>query len=212
MPFKHACFVSYAHPNPGNLVLPKFILELKRCLQSEVDLQISTDCRVYVDEERLRPGYLFPEALAQAMCESACWIMVFAPSYADRGYCRREYLAMLDLQTKRRASLGDRLAPEIGMIIPILLRGTIAELPPEIRESVHVETRLGRYLMGGGKLHRNPAFVDCVMEIMDTIRETWRATRCSETIALECRDYRLPADGGSWSDERGGARSLPTRQ
>ena len=67
-PFKYACFVSYCH---GQYALVKgFIDQFKTALKAE--LEPFLDEEVFIDEDRLKPGFKYDEALAQAICQSAC--------------------------------------------------------------------------------------------------------------------------------------------
>ncbi len=68
----YACFVSYCH---GQYDLVKgFIDQLKTALKSELDALM--DEELYIDEERLRPGYHYNEELARAICQSVCMVVV----------------------------------------------------------------------------------------------------------------------------------------
>lgn len=201
MPFKHACFVSYPHCDPASDVLPPFIDALTVRLRSELDAYIGTGHTVYWDKANLHPGSRFNDALAQAMCESACWIIVFVPIYGEHSYCRREYLAMLELDSRRRDTLGSRLPRDLGMIFPIVLRGKIAQLPHEIRDSAHADELLGQCQMSGGNLQDNPTFYAHTAGIATKILDVWNTMRSQGYVTPECNEYLLPDDSGPWPVE-----------
>jgi hypothetical protein len=66
MPIKYSCFISYAHGQEE--LMRTFVDELKDALKSSLEPYL--DEEVYIDEERLRPGFRFNEALARAICEA----------------------------------------------------------------------------------------------------------------------------------------------
>ena len=77
MGFRYACFVSYCH---GQHELMKgFIDQLKTALKAELELLMNEE--LYIDEERLSPGYRYNEELARAICQSVCMIVVYSPKY-----------------------------------------------------------------------------------------------------------------------------------
>src|SRR3954447_18759174 len=107
MAFKYSCFISYCH---GQEELMKgFMDQLKRALKAELEPLL--DEEVYIDDERLKPGSLYNEALASAICESICMIVVYSPRYERHEYCRREFAAMESLEQPRKQMLGRGAPP-----------------------------------------------------------------------------------------------------
>jgi hypothetical protein len=82
-------------------------------------------------------GYNFDEALFKAICQSICMVVVYSPKYEDHVYCLREYTAMERIEMKRKEILGNKASNEVGMIIPIVLRGLQEGLPDKIRKQRH---------------------------------------------------------------------------
>jgi hypothetical protein len=116
MPFtyKHDFFVSYPHMPPDNIV-PDFVNELVKAIRYlRTGDQIPEP--VYVDKERLRPGFRWKPELARALCHSRAMLAVYTSDYFSREYCAREWDMMAELETKR---LGKSTH---SMIIPILFR------------------------------------------------------------------------------------------
>jgi hypothetical protein len=156
MPPKHACFISYRHVGQNEL-LNSFLEQLSRSLSFELQLWLK-ECPeggVYLDRERLQGGDFYNEALATALCESACMIMVFIPLYfdKDRPYCTREYKAMELLEKERLARLDSEQRTH-GLIIPIILRGG-NDLPDEIKEGRQYYD-FQSFGLAGPELHRHP--------------------------------------------------------
>jgi hypothetical protein len=149
----------------------RFIEELVEGLKSSLGPYVDADQQVFIDRERLKPGYRFTETLAQAMCESACWIMVYVPRYRDHPYCRREFLAMLELETRRHALLGAALKPDHGMIIPIILRGDVRDLPSVVRDHRLVDEKFREFTTTEARMAANPNFNDSIERIARSIWE-----------------------------------------
>src|SRR5689334_16819835 len=98
MPFKYSCFISYR--NGRNDLMRQFINDLEQALKAYIEPWLVEE--VYIDRDRLLPGYEYNEALAHAICQSVCMIVVYSPTYQDSSYCLREYAAMERLEEKRR--------------------------------------------------------------------------------------------------------------
>src|SRR5262245_13808013 len=99
MAINYACFISYRHGQ--SQLSERIISDLATALSNELSLYTSK--KVYVDRERLKGGDFYNEHLARALCESACMIMVFTPTYFDEQstFCAREFKAMEFLEAKR---------------------------------------------------------------------------------------------------------------
>src|SRR5688572_29920864 len=128
MPIRYSCFISYPH-GQGD-VLKKFMEQLKQALVSSLEVWLRKD--VYMDD-RHTPVYNVNEGIAEAICESVCMIVVFAPVYAESPYCLREFIAMENVEKKRKQKLGDQFDRTSRMIIPIILRGDLENLPIKIK-------------------------------------------------------------------------------
>lgn len=149
MPFKYACFLSYrvgAEPGVNNLYLT-----LKRKLAEQVDLYMP-GLGVYLDQERLQGGDLYNSELAHALCHSVCMVVLFSPQYFDveHTYCAREYQAMVRLE-ERRLGLSEQEIPK-GLIVPVIIRGT---LPRAIKEQRH-SFSLSEHLLVASDIGRKP--------------------------------------------------------
>jgi hypothetical protein len=114
--YHHDFFVSYPHM-PKENILTEFVEELVKSinfLQTGDKLAES----VYIDKERLMPGFRWKSELSRALCHSRAMLAVYTDDYFSRVYCLSEWDAMVDLEIKR---LGK---PAHSMIIPILLRAS----------------------------------------------------------------------------------------
>jgi len=75
---KYGCFISYCH---GQYDLTRrFVEQLVSALQSSLEPYFDSGNCVFIDKDRLQPGYKFNEALGEAVCKSICMIVVCCPS------------------------------------------------------------------------------------------------------------------------------------
>lgn len=187
MAFKYACFVSYAH---GQYDLVKgFIDQLKAALKSELEPLL--DEEVYIDEERLKPGYRYNEALALAICESVCMIVVHSPKYWRHDYCVREFEGMEALEVSRLTLLGGSAGPG-SFIIPIVLRGD-DELPDRISGNKHY-ANFSKFTLAAPDIIRNPEYIGEIRRIAGVIYDmykTFRAAPAADPCTL-CTTFTLP--------------------
>jgi hypothetical protein len=193
MPFEYACFISYRHGQ--RKLVQRIVNDLYDALCSELEAQFGRDA-VYLDRDRLQGGDFYNEALATALCQSVCMIVVFTPAYFDHEhtYCTREYKAMERLETERLRLLPPAYRKH-GLIIPIVFRGE-KYFPQELKESRQYHN-FGDFLLCDPEIWRHPHYASKIKEIADYI-----ADRCSEFRALArqddpcscCEEFTLPTE------------------
>lgn len=188
MPIRYACFISYPH---GQTDLTKrFIDELKTALAEQVEGW--QDEQVYLDEERLKPGYKFNESIARAICESVCMIVVYSPRYEKHPYCLREYAAMEQLEAKRLSLIGKPELVDKGMIIPVLFRGK-DYLPEKIGRRIHYldfENYITPRSIGGDEKYATQ-IADLARYIYSLFHEMEQS---NTDVCVDCDQFRLPAE------------------
>jgi hypothetical protein len=186
MAFKYSCFISYCH---GQYELTKgFIEQLKQALKAELEPLL--DEEVYIDEERLKPGYRYNEALAKAICQSICMIVVYSPRYERHEYCGREFAGMEILEQTRRQMLG-QVVPASGFIIPVIFRGE-ADLPPRITQGRHYAD-FSQFTLATANISRNPQYVTEIRKIAQVIYERYQAFEAAAADACApCATFLLP--------------------
>ena len=196
MPFQYSCFISYRH-GEGEL-LTRFIEELKKSLKSSLEPYLTEG--IFIDD-RLSAGYRYNEALARAICQSVCMIVVYAPIYERSSYCLREFTAMQLLEEERFKALEEQLKakalegafpPEFGLIIPILLRGKAEELPPRIRGHIHF-CDFSKFTTASVEMTRHQEFVDKIEQIARYIYDVYESfQRAGWDPCSQCTSFRLP--------------------
>lgn len=186
--FKYACFISYSH---GEQELVKgFIDQFKAALKAY--LEPFMDEGVYVDVDRLKAGFKYDEALAQAICQSVCMVVVYSPVYERRSYCGREYAAMEWLEAKRLARLAGADASR-GLIIPVVLRG-FEQLPARIQQGRQA-IDFSHFTLATQEMSRNPDFVERIQEIAQQIYAHFTAfSAAGDDPCQDCLAFSLPVE------------------
>jgi hypothetical protein len=128
----YSCFISYRHPATSGGREEKLIQHVVRALKDHLEVY-THDHAVYFDQQRLVPGYEYNEALAKAICRSACMVVVYWPSYLESDYCRKEIRTMLAIEKERRELLGSALHG-CRLFLPVIIRGRFEDLPREVRD------------------------------------------------------------------------------
>lgn|SRR5215213_9195515 len=189
MEFKYSCFISYRdYRNETNSQL---IRDLHEALSDE--MQFHLEAPVFLDEERLGPGYSYNEVLATALCESLCMILVYTPRYFDANgtYCAREYRAMVELEKERLSSLPDADLKRQGLIIPIVIRGE-DDLPAEIK-STRTYWNFGAMTLAQ-PVKRHPEYAGQIKELAAHIGKLYKSYKSLSEIHRKCDKYRLPLE------------------
>jgi TIR domain len=181
MPFRNACFISYALSDSE--IMRSLVDDLHAALADAVAMYV--DLPVFVDYQRLKPGYRFDEKIAEAICQSVVGIVVFTPSYLQQEWCMRELRAMQLLEQNRLQVLGNAALPGKGFIVPVVLRGS-DYLPPEIRDRQFVN--FDRYFTG----FKPKYFQENVEGIARLIFDWHEATRASgKDLCANCAEFRI---------------------
>jgi hypothetical protein len=141
---------------------------------------------VYRDVTRLKGGQFFNNALARALCESVCMIVVYIPAYfsAENPYCAREFRAMEQLERKRLQLLNSSGPSQHGFIIPIVCRD-MQGVPKEIVSRRHCYD-FEPILTRGSKLANDKQARIKIAEIARYIRD--RHTELSALRQDPCQD------------------------
>jgi len=192
MPFKYSCFISYRH---GQRELAERIInDLHKALSNELEMLLNEE--VFVDRERLKGGTFYNEELASALCESACMIVVFTPTYFDKkfSYCAREYKAMEKLESERLKSLGKSVDKKYGLIIPIVFRGADS-IPSEIKERRQYYS-FEAFQLSDVEMSRHPNYAGKIKEIAKYIYDRYKAMVALNSDVCECcTEFKLPREG-----------------
>jgi len=190
MPLKNACFISFR--NGQYDLTNRFVTDLHRGLCNELEAQLGRGIDVFFDQERLKGGYFFNEVIAEELCQSACLVLVYTPSYFDveHAYCAREYRGMLKLEEQRLALLKDDIKRTHGLIVPVVFRGD-KYLPAEIG-SVRHSYNFDQFSLSDRCMSKHKKYAPVLTEIADYIAERYRDLS-PQLTAVDCTQFTLPS-------------------
>jgi len=194
MGFEYSCFISYtAHENA---FVKRFANALHEFLNEE--LLASAGKPAYLDKKRLEAGFLYPGALAESLCRSACMICIYTTPYFQPGhlFCTREFMGMETLEKVRLKQLNcisQGKGKHEGLIIPLVLRGS-KTLPSVIKDSRHYES-LEDYQTYTRDIISNPYFADKLRPVCEYIADRFLELEKVENDPCACcNDFQLPTD------------------
>ena len=191
MGFEYSCFISYT--TNGSPLVRRFVNSLCEFLNEE--LPASAGKAAYLDQERLTAGFIYPEALAEALCRSACMICVYTVPYfgPDHLYCTREFLGMEKLERKRLNDLSQGSGKYKGLIIPLVLRGS--NTLPEIITGVRQYESIEDYATYDRDIISNPHFANQLRPVCDYIAERFlELNRIKIDPCCDCSEFKLPSN------------------
>jgi len=192
MSINYSCFISYPHSAQSE-VLGGLVKQLKKALENIIGLSIREE--VYLDEERLKPGYSLKKSFAEVICKSACMIVVFTRLYQESDYCLREFLVMENIERKRNEILGSSQDGEHRMIIPIIIRKVPPNksIPKKFEDIYYWD--LSGYSLLGFNLEAIEESKTKIDQIADLVVEHYSRLKQAEEDGLDnidCSSYDFP--------------------
>jgi hypothetical protein len=203
MSFKHSCFISYVRGQHD--LIREFLNQLTKALRSSLEPYF--DEGPYYDQE-LQAGEHFDQKLADAICRSVCMIVIYYPKYGTSEYCLREFEAMRSLEKDRLSLLGATRNSR-GLIIPILLRGKVEDLPEEIRNHIHC-CDFSKFTTATVDISKDPYYVAQIERIavyIDELRKDF--AKLNKNICDDCHTFRLPDPSTITPWQPGGSKPPP---
>jgi hypothetical protein len=189
MTFEWCCFISHRLAK-GTLAVG-ILADFREALANELELQL--DEKVYVSEGELKAGDFLDPALEQALCRSACMVLLFTGKYFSKThlYCAREFLAMKKLEESRLMELNVTGGKEHGLIIPVVLRD-LDHLPKQLRKRMWCDFQEFQQAEEG--IAKPKAYFEEIRKLGAYI-----AARCRELSAIPedddaCRSFHFPDD------------------
>lgn len=214
MSFSHACFLSYRHSDKEKTV--KFIEQFVDALENCLDQYVPDGIGVYLDKSRLKPGYRFNEAIAQALRESVCLVAILSMEYFRSEYCRREYVAMRKIEAQRRNATG-KPATDKGLIIPILVWASEDDVPQDIRNEIHFDPMKFSLTNLRGEIKYDPNQLEVMERIGQMVIELYRSFEkeglCQGAVNC-CAAINLPTEAeveDIWTPRPQTPQPLPSR-
>jgi hypothetical protein len=193
MPFEYACFISYPHGQRE--LLRRMVEDLYEALSNEIECFFRSK-KIFLDEKELIGGDR-TETLAKSLCKSICMIVVFTPAYFDEEHtcCAREFKAMEKLEKARLKYLKKSELDKSGLIIPIIFRGKIDDLPMEIRKRQYYF--FADFLLSSEHICKHDKYAGQITEIAERIHKIYKISAVSDDFPKSfenCDKFRLPEE------------------
>lgn len=202
--FKHACFISYRN---GSVVegkrepVPDLLNEFTRCLKEALTSEFRAmltphlDEPVFLDGNSLHLGDYIEENIADALCHSACMILVYTPNYFDerKTFCAREYLAMKKREAYCKDLKGEHNTNK-SLIFTLILRGSEDRIPNELGNSVYENFN---FFYPKTRIEHTRNYKDKIKAIANEIAELYNnfilyENRHQVKFCEVCADFALP--------------------
>jgi hypothetical protein len=186
----HACFISYRHPAASGSREELLINHVVKAITDHVQVY-THEHKVFYDKDRLVPGYQYDERLAEAICRSACMVIVYWPSYLESDYCKKEIQAMLHIEQKRRKILGSELNG-CRLFIPVILRGKYEDLPIGVTRNCHYLDYKAQAVQPNTNIGDDEATSEKLYKIAEYIKDLCDKMKAnSESLFDWCPQYRF---------------------
>ena len=209
--FEFPVFISWPHMIQARG--EEIVRAVTRALENR--FQDDGGASVFLDVERIKPGYVWDEAVRSSLCRSAVTVVFLVRTYFFSDFCRTEWAISEALSAQRLAENRKR-----STIIPILLARGLP-LPREV-EKLQFLDEFQELLVYGRDLTSHekwPGIVDGLAQqiysLIEEVCQSERDWRNEELLATEARPKRFswppraqPAEGNAGSDARA-KRSFP---
>ena len=130
MEFKYDCFISYRNGKQTDDLLNSFAEELHDALESEFAAYVDGKPEFFYDKLCLEEGMFIVNEIKRALRNSIFMLLIYTPNYLGGSlYCASELYYMLEVEKKRLEKLSEKGVADVSMIIPIILRGEVDDLP-----------------------------------------------------------------------------------
>lgn len=187
MAFGTACFISYPH-NAGKSV-DAFVTRLKEELQDRVAAVVPGPV---VTDHDFMTGADFNKAIAKAICESACLLVVYMPVYERKAFCIQEYVAMERHQASRYEKLERDLSDRLGMVIPLVYTGQEARIPAWISKKINYKNISKDTIADPVGIFDKQDFKQWLVSVADLIDQLYDEFKSAGGLCTSCGDDRLP--------------------
>lgn len=208
--FRHACFISYRNGSvvdgePVPDLLNEFVKSLKEALTSEFKALLTPhlDEPVFRDFDSLSTADYIEEQIANALCHSACMLVVYTPNYFDekKTFCSREYLAMRKREAFCLKMIGNQ-NPKKSLIFTVILRGEKDKLPDELKATVYEDFVYFHPEIG---IETSPLYKNKIQEIAEEITRVYRYfTQYQQDNKVKfcefCSTFELPTESEAGED------------
>lgn len=184
----YPCFISFRHY--GDEISDSFVRQFEECLSAELVPLIGS--RPFIDYNRMSPGYSLSQSIQQALCQSACMIIIWSPQYLteDHIWCAMEFYAMLELEKRRLQNLPQTERAK-KLIIPVIYRGS-KFYPSSLDDTLYLNFE--KFTLYNSEMIKNEFFADKIKDLAEYIFERIEAFKThGYTPWGDCADFNLPS-------------------
>ncbi|HTE10741.1 MAG TPA: toll/interleukin-1 receptor domain-containing protein [Chitinophagaceae bacterium] len=186
----YPCFISFRHFDDE--ISEAFIKQFVDCLNGYLTPLVGVG--PFIDYKRMQAGYKLSPAIADAICNSACMIVIWTPQYftSEHIWCAMEYKAMIDLEKKRLSLLpgGEQFK---GLIIPVIYRGS--KYYPSKLADQEIYLNFEKFGLYEEVMMKNKKFAEEIEKLADYIADRIDAFRRNNQNPWgSCNGFQLPSE------------------
>ena len=156
MHFKYCCFLSYRH---GDKTMATFASQIMDALKDELSMLLDdyNALPIFKDDRSIEVGDKIDPAIAQALCQSVCMLLIYTPNYLseEKPYCASELEGMIRLEKERITKLTGA-NEKTGFLITVILRGDQKELPQLLKDRQNED--FSAFALHTSEIRRNKKF------------------------------------------------------
>lgn len=177
--------------------MKRFSEEFNKALSDELEPYM--DEKIYIDSQRLLPGYQYNSALARAICESVCMVAVIVPKYFEHEYCVKELATMEAIENERRSCMTENVLVYRGLIIPVVLRGTSEYFPDKIIKNIHYSDVFTNFNSSCCRIYKDRYFMVEIRKIAKLIFDIYKVLKNHDSIVYkDCDGFNFAEDIDKW--------------
>lgn len=185
----YPCFISFRHF--GDRISEAFIKQFCECLSAE--LLPLTGQQPFIDSKRLQAGHSLKDEIADAICKSACMIVIWTPQYFNEEYlwCTMEYKAMKDLEEKRLEQLPFSEKSK-RIIIPVIYRGSIF-YPEKLKDIMYLNFE--NFTLYEAEMIQNKVYASEIKRLAEYITDRIKTFETKNIrYWRDCNNFSLPTE------------------
>ncbi len=194
MTLQYSCFISYRNPRIGENLAQhrKIVTDFYKTLAGELAMHVEEP--VYIDKQRLKPGFFFNESLAESLCRSACMVMLYTPTYfhLEHPYCAREFRAMEELESARLGQVNHPSMASTGLILPVVIRGR-DWLPPYVSDK-RTYHELATLNLLKKRITSHSRYQEAIRQTARYVRGVCAILRETPEVFGQCTKFKLPEE------------------
>jgi len=145
---------------------------------------------IFKDDRSIEVGDKIDPAIAQALCQSVCMVLIYTPNYLseEKPYCASELEAVLRLEKERLAKISE-VNPKTSLLLTIILRGDRKELPQVLKDRENED--FSAFALHTTEIRRNKKFSPQIQQIAKKIKSHCGIFDKGQKWCDGCHDFKL---------------------